>query len=61
MAKLTQHHEDQIEAVADDIRNALSEDFEFTDPEQVREAVAKLKAKLDKIADHAETYIHDED
>lgn len=60
MAKLTAQHEDQVDAIAEDIRNALSEDFEFTSPEQVVEVVAKLKAKLDKIADQADTYIHED-
>lgn len=60
MAKeLTAIQEDQVDGLAEDIRNALSEDFVFINEDQVREAVAALKAKLDKIADQADTYIHD--
>lgn len=60
MAKeLTAIQEDQVDGLAEDIRNAFSEDFVFINEDQVREAVAALKAKLDKIADQADTYIHD--
>lgn len=59
MSILSNHQEDQIEAIAEDIRNSFSEDITFTSPEQVIVAVERLKAKLTKIADHAETYIYD--
>ncbi len=56
---LSSKHETQVNALAEDIRNALSEDFEFATEDQVHEVVAQLKAKLDKIANHADTYIHE--
>lgn len=59
MSILNNHQENQVEAIAEDIRNAFSEDITFTSPEQVIAAVEKLKAKLTKIADHADTYIHE--
>lgn len=59
MSILNNRQENQVEAIAEDIRNAFSEDITFTSPEQVVAAVEKLKAKLTKIADHADTYIHE--
>lgn len=57
--QVTKRHEDQLEAIAEDVRSAFSEDLVFTSEAQVREAVEILKARLNKIADQADTYIHE--